>query len=523
MIHSHASMKTIYIRLTLASLLAGIAPAIAQEGNKSIIEQEQEIQYLQWDKTNNAAGLLLDQPKEHSSLSLGYGQTDGNFRRPQTGKCQTDIDLYTRGNTYLKKAYIQGYFSYNRNDIKAAEYNTTLIDPFRGMPYMLADTNASNWQNQHYAFGFKASSRQLGEHWYLGLAAHYKASSGAKQRDIRTNNKYYQLDVLPAVTYAVNAQHAIGANFLYKNYKEEANNSNFTSNVDQGYFALFGLGNSFNYVGAGRTYNYLGDALGGGLQYQYQGAIKVLLFANYRVKAEDANISFSNSRPGGSTLEKRWDGGLQLQREGAIFLHGLQADFSDGKTNGIEYINEFVSGTESDGYYTRYQSVRSTYHRQQLAARYEILQKQGDAYNWKAAALLSYDQLHDTYLIPESNMEVSNISYGLEASKLFSLSSIRKSQLAIGLKAQIKKNDKASFVYNGSDANSLTVTDLEERNFQFYKADFQQYELPITYAQQLNNQSNVQLFFKAAGRFTKTDSYTFKDRKSCHFSIGATF
>ena len=77
-----------------------------------------------------------------------------------------------------------------------------------------------------------------------------------------------------------------GPTFLYKNYKEEANNSNFTSNVDQGYFALFGLGNSFNYVGAGRTYNYLGDALGGGLQYQYQGAIKALLFANYRLKAE---------------------------------------------------------------------------------------------------------------------------------------------------------------------------------------------------------------------------------------------
>lgn len=516
-------MKKIYQVLTLSACFAWTVPAAAQEGTQSIIEQEQEIEYLQWEHSHNAAGLTLDQPKQHSSVAGGYSKTTGNFRRPQTGETLSDLNLYTRGNLYLKKSYVQGYFKYARNRIEDAEYNTSLIDPFRGMPYAYADTNSSDWLNQHYVIGFKASSATLGEKWHIGVSGNYKASSGAKQRDIRTVNKYYQLDLQPSVVYSIDAQNHLGANFFYKNYKEESNNSNAIDYESQPYYALLGLGNSINYLGSGRTTNYLGDALGGGLQYQYQGPVKVLLQANYTVQAEDAEISFTNARPGGSILKKEWDGSLQLQKGSDLYLHGFRADFLTSRSKGIEYITEYVSGTDSEGYYTRFQSVRSTYERKAISGKYELLRKSGDAYNWKASARMGYSKMDDRYLIPASRMFAENVLYGLEAHKLFNLSTALKSQLSIGLKVNLNKNLSGAYDYSGSDAETITVTDLETRNYQYYKADYQQFEVPIYYAQQLRASSNVQLFVKGNLGILKTDSYTFNDRKSFNFSVGATF
>jgi len=513
----------LYKVLSLSAFFAWALPSLGQEGNHSIIEQEQEIEYLQWEHSLNAAGLQLDQPKQHSSLAAGYKRTSGNFRRPQAGESIGDLHLYTRGNVYLKKGYLQGYFDYSRNSIRNAEYNASLIDPFREMPYVTADTNASNWLNQHYKIGFKASSAPIAEKLHLGLGANFIASSGAKQRDIRTVNRYYQLDLQPSLSYSLNDQHHLGAHFLYKNFKEEANNSNAVAHISQGYFALLGLGNSISALGAGRTMNYQGDAFGGGLQYQYQGAIKTFLSANYTVQAEDANVTFSNPRPGGSILMKKWDASIHLQHDGEVFLQGLKADLLYSNMNGIEYINEFISGTDSEGFYTRFQSVRSKYKRQAISGRYELLRKSGDAYNWKAAASLAYNKLDDRYLIPASQMFAENMRYGLEGHKLFSLSANLKSQLSIGLRMLLSKNMDAAYEYSGSAAETLPVMDLEQRNFQFYKADYQQFELPIYYSQQLRSNSNVQFFLTGNLQWVKTNSYTFKDRKHFNFSIGATF
>jgi len=509
----------LYKALSLSAFFAWALPSLGQEGNQSIIEQEQE-EYLQWEHSLNAAGLQLDQPNQHSSLAAGYKRTSGNFRRPQAGESIGDLHLYTRGNVYLKKGYLQGYFDYSRNSIRNAEYNASLIDPFREMPYVTADTNASNWLNQHYKIGFKASSAPFAEKLHLGLGANFIASSGAKQRDIRTVNRYYQLDLQPSLSYSLNDQHHLGAHFLYKNFKEEANNSNAVAHISQGYL---GLGNSISALGAGRTMNYQGDAFGGGLQYQYQGGIKTFLSANYTVQAEDANVTFSNPRPGGSILMKKWDASIHLQHDGEVFLQGLKADLLYSNMNGIEYINEFISGTDSEGFYTRFQSVRSKYKRQAISGRYELLRKSGDAYNWKAAASLAYNKLDDRYLIPASQMFAENMGYGLEGHKLFSLSANLKSQLSIGLRMLLSKNMDANYEYSGSAAETLPVMDLEQRNFQFYKADYQQFELPIYYSQQLRSNSNVQVFLKGNLQWVKTNSYTFKDRKHFNFSIGATF
>jgi len=495
----------------------------AQEKNKSIIEQEFESKLLQWNNSKNAAGILLDKPTQNSSIEAGYNSTNGKFKQPQIGQKVSDAFMKTKGNIYLKKFYLQGYFNYNRTSIKDAAYNASLIDPLRNMPYIVADTNSSNWLNQHYDLGFKLSTQPMTDKLTLGLAANYKSSSGAKQRDIRAENYIYDLHLAPSVVYSINNAHYIGANFMYKNTKEESSNMNVNTYVDQSYFFLFGLGNAINYVGSGRTMNYESDAIEGGLQYQYNDAFKLLAEVNYTIQAEDANIAFTNTRPVGTILMKQWNSKLNFQKQGEEYTNIADLNFSSSKSNGIEYITQFESGVESDGYYVKYKSTRSKYNKTSAQLNYSLIKNKDWAYNWKANAFVEYNKLDNKYLIPTSVILVENLNYGLSFDKLFTLSAENKSQLNIGAKVALKNNLKKEYNYSGSDINAVTVTDLEKRNFEYYSSDFTHLEVPITYSQSIKKNSKTQFFVKASGQLVTTKNSYFNNRKSFGISLGATF
>ncbi len=507
----------------LILMLISILKVQAQQMSKNIIEQEQESQINQWNASGNAAGLLLDNPSQNSSLEVGTSSTQGNFRQPYNGEKINTIFLNTKGNLYLKNYYLQGYFAYKRNNIKAAEYNASLIDPLRLMPYIVADTNTSDWVNQYYDLGFKLNTKPVAGKLMLGLNVNYKAQSGAKQRDIRANNQYYELQLDPALSLTISAKHHIGANFHYKNFKEQSSNSNVNTYVDQGYFFLLGLGNAIAYVGSGRTMNYEGDAMGFGVQYQYSGKSKIFTNLNYTVQAEDANIAFTNTRPGGTLLMKKWDMGLNFQQRGEEFTHLVQATMSTSNSSGIEYITEFVSGLESDGYYVLYKSVRSKYANTLVLGQYELQKNQGLAYNWKTTIYAALEKMANKYLIPESTMETDNLKYGIGIHKLFDLSSTRRVQLTIGLQALRKQNLAGKYDYNGADAEEFTVKDLEERNFQYLISESTTYEVPVTYSQQLKRGRDTEMFIKLIGYYTNTENFHFNNRKSFRISIGTTF
>lgn len=517
-------MRTYSIKYSvLAILLTTTTFVRAQQNDKSIIEQQIEEQRRQWNNSSNAAGLLLDKPTENSRLEAGYTSTKGNYKQPQIGQQINSVFLHTQGNLYLKKYYLQGHFSYKRNSIQDAEYNASLINPLREMPYIVADTNSSDWLNQHYDLGFKLTSKPIAEKIMLGLNTNYKAQSGAKQRDIRAENYYYELQLDPSIVYSVTPRHHIGANFSYKSFKEESVNANVNTYVNQGYFFLFGLGNAINYVGSGRTMNYEGDAVGVGLQYQFLGDSQLFIAGNYTVQAEDANVSFTNARPVGTIYSKKWDGHVDFQKESDNYSHQVQASFSNAQSNGIEYITQFISGLESEGYYELFKSTRSKYNNTQAQLQYDLFKNSDQSYSWKASFFGAYTKSDSKYLIPASSMNIESIYYGASLGKLFELSENKRSQLAVEAKIGIKDNLAGEYSYSGADAQEVTVTDLEQRKFEYLSSNYTNIEVPITYSQGIRNNSGTQLFIKASGHYITTASRSLTDRKGFKVSLGATF
>lgn len=492
-------------------------------GSKNISALQLEDIKRQWGTSDNPAGLLLDNPSISSRLQGGFTKDKGDFKRPQSSDSENTVFLNTQGNAFFKNYYLEGDFSYGRNARKGVEYNASLIDPLRNMPYIIADTNSSDWLNQHYNLGFKFSTAPINKKWMFGLAAAYKAASGAKQRDIRSENFFYSLEIQPGVVYSLNTTHHIGTNFYYNNFKEEARNSLLNTNEHQGYYLLHGLGNGTNHVGTGRTMNYQGDAFGFNSQYQYTGPIRLMLSAGYTIQAEDANIGFTNSRPVGTILNKKWKYSIQGGYTGEEYTQIMKGQYLDSRSKGIEYLTEFESGLDSEGYYVRHRNIRSTYDQKQADFSYQIIKNRAESYNWKARAQLSYSNLENMYLIPESSMSLQNIYFALSLDKIFQLSARMKNELNIGIITGLKANQKASYKYTGANTQTLLVKDLEKRNMDYLSADITSFEVPIMYSQKINSLSDNHIFIRLSAQLTKSNHDLLKDRKSFYSSIGLTF
>src|SRR5574344_2751829 len=110
-----------------------------------------------WQQSSNAAGLAFEPIHKYSYVDVLYQYYDGQFHRPQQGKDGNSLHFSSEGNLLLNKTRVWGFFSYRRDNLKGTVFNSSILDPYRGMPYYVADTVSSDWKNQHYQLGFKVA------------------------------------------------------------------------------------------------------------------------------------------------------------------------------------------------------------------------------------------------------------------------------------------------------------------------------------------------------------------------------
>ncbi|WP_295119722.1 DUF6850 family outer membrane beta-barrel protein [uncultured Chitinophaga sp.] len=509
-------MKKLYITMALA---AASQVASAQEAANTPASLEWRRQQNLWEQSGNPAGLKLDKPTRYASVLGGYEAYGGDFRRPQQGASGNRQLVQTEGGLDAGIFYLSGKFNYTRDAVKETKFNASIIDPYRGMPFIVADLNASDWTLQHYDLQFNAATRAFGR-WSWGLGAQYKASSGAKQRDIRTENYYYSIAVKPGVVYSLNDRQHIGFNLEYSNMKEEGSMSNVNTYVDQTYYELYGLGTAVSQVGSGRTNNYEGDAWGGALQYAYKGDISLLVDATYKVEAEDLQISFTVPRDGASVLRKSWKANVTLQKQTPRFLHSLGLQYYQRDMDGIQYITERdpLSGWKSLARY-----VRSTYGTQEAGGIYRITAKRGEEYSWMADLSAMYTKLDDKYLMPASFKKIEQVYTQAGGKVNIVLPGNKESRLLVGLNVGYNRNFTAGYGYNGAHPDYPTVTELETNDYRYLASDYVKLELPVTWSSKIKEGGRQAIFVKACGRYWKTSSYEFNDRYTVGGSVGVNF
>lgn len=523
------SNSLIKIYIVLPALLAVFNTSIVSAQESNTTPQRAEIDLLKyqslWKKSGNAAGLLLDKPFQYSTLDVSYDQYGGNFRRPQQPGSGNSQSIHTEGNLLVSDYFLTGSFSYKRDNIKDAEFNASIIDPFRGMPFIIADLNSSDWNNQHYDLRFAIATPKFKDKWSFGLKGTYQASSGAKQRDVRTANNYYKINVEPGIVFSASDEHNFGLNLAYSNFKEEARMLNVNVYFDQTYYELLGLGTAVSYVGSGRSNNNIGDGAGVGFQYNYKGDINIMADVSYNLEAEDVDVSFTLPREAASVLRKIWNAGLSFQKVGAEYIQGLDLSIYNRDMDGIQYITERDGSSAQIGYITVFKSIRSTYSTQRLSAKYNLISKinESSAYSWKLNAGVVYEKLNDEYLLPNSQKQFENVLFTLGGEKNFKLSDAKASRLLVGLELGYNDNKSGKYDYNGAHSDYPIVTNLEQNDFNYLTSNYFSVSVPVTYSQQLNQTSRTSVFIKAYGNYMKTDNFNYNERYAVGLSIGSNF
>ncbi len=479
----------------------------------------------QWMQTSNAGGLLLDTPLDYTELSLSYDTYTGNYHRSQEGTKGNDLNILVEGATFIKKLYVWGKFDYTRSTVKDANFNASLIDPFRGMPYMVADTNRSEWRNQVYDMTFKmATPKRLGEKVSFGLEGKYKAMSGGKQRDIRSENYFFIASIKPALVYSINEEHHIGANFEYYKIMEESNNSNENMEIDQQFYELYGLGNATSRIGSGRTTNYEGDNVGGGLNYNYQGYVNLLLSSTYNYKAENVQASFTKPRDIGSVKDKIWSTKLLLYKDIRNLTHYITIDYTNRNIDGIESITQYDNSTSQDGYVTLARFVKSEYKTQSALLDYDFTINKGNEYLWKLGAGIRYINQEDVYFLPHSEKTSENMIFQIRAKKNFILNNDKlNKRILVAADCSYKHNFSGKYEYNGVHPEYPVVTQLEDMDNNYLNNEYIAAGISATYSQKIKEGKPANLFVKGKFNYTKANGDLFDNRNYLAISLGCNF
>jgi hypothetical protein len=478
--------------MAVALQLMSYATAQEQKTPSSPLSIELRKARATWFESNNGAGIGLDSLRSYGSLEAGYQMTDGEFKRVQQGEKERQLSVETEGGQQLGNAYAWGRFSYNNETVRNARFNTAMLDPYRRVPYYPVDPNLSDWKKQHYNLQMKVSSKPLCERYLLGIQAEYKAETGAKQMDPRSELFRYSIHVKPGIA-AIMGSHRVGLSLEYENMIQETRgHSNSDDQVNQNVFVMRGLGNHYTAVIGGLqslgSFIYDANKVGAGLQYGWQQqALRFFAEGGYSFRVEEAVRDITKPRKEGTIRQQELYGHAALLHEG-VNLNRLDFSYRSSRTDGIEFVQVLDNSYEVQQWVDLYSSVRSTYRRDTYRLSYDFFRNAGQEYSWKAGLHALYTVTDDNYIMPASHLKIRDLYLGADAKLNFP--SRGHSRWVLGADLVRKANQKGDYLYGGADPGSIVITDFMNPEVNYLKQDYYKVGGSISYFATLSSRKS---------------------------------
>ncbi len=526
------NIKYTFASLALAATLFATSASAQIEGSTQQSIERTKMESLWFSSTTNAAGAQLDKIGYFSQLGINYNHTDGDFQRTQLGTNNNGYGFSTDGGgTFdnLKGTFLWGYFNYSHDKIQGARYNASLIDPLRGMPFYLADTNVSNWIHQNYELGMKAATPIIGNHWIFGAGLDYQNMQGAKQIDPRPNVQMSKVVISPSVVFTA-GKHAVGASYTYSSRREDGTATNSISLMTQPVWEVVAPGfyNTAE-IGSGsfsglRAYN--ANAMGGGVQYSFTGEkIKVLLSGDYLFTVEDVNNNYTAPKIIGTTKENLWEAKAKMQWD-ITSDHALFAavEYYDRSIDGIEYIQVWDNTYEVSQWVVISKNIRSNFSTQLTTAKVDYMQKKGNSYGWWAGVEAQWEKLSDIYYLPLSTQNVENFYITANLKKNFIFG---KNAILIGANAGLKQNQSGELTYSGNYKDSDIFQNMVLRDFYYLQENAAMWGAELSYTRGGLFKSNSAFFLNLKyNRVSPIDSdgkANFNNHSALVIKAGLTF
>ena len=474
--------KTLTILTAGIMLLSRTVPAQGQDAatpphHKHSAAIEMNLIRSLWYDTENAAGMTVDTLQNYNMVSGAFDRTSGSLKSLQRGDRETSEAFNTNGARRIGRISLWGDFTFKNDYWTGTQYNTNRFFPSLDMPYYVADPNKGDWNKQLYDMTVKAAFPLFWNTLALGATANYTTYKGAKQIDPRGVPIGYAIEVVPSVMVRINDHHALGAAFKYRNGFERNTFSNVQGGSSSMVYLMKGLGafssGSVSGTGGIGIYYYPANTFGGSLQYSYFGqGFKLLVEGRYEARTVDAfqnpNIAY---RMG--TTEAAVTGGSVQMVWGEKFLQHIEADFSMTDIDGIEYLQERTSGSDTNDPYKILATLNmSRYSHVEASASYNIFfRKFSDSdYTWNFGADLGYMSRADRYNTPLSTFDYQNAEASVHAKRNIVIKS--RHRLAFSATAGYRYNLGGEYDYNGPDADHRVVTEFYASEHDFLSADY---------------------------------------------------
>ena len=523
----------------LSLVVTAFNPVLAQENQSPASVEKLKMQNIWMTNTTNAAAGVVDASKVYSLSSIGYNMDRGNFTRVQEGYDNNQFQLKTEGGGIYEKLanmFFYGELSYTRDVIKNSKFNLLEYDPFRDIPFLLADTNNSKWIRQQYDLQMRMSSPLLFNFLTLGVTGNYMTGLSAKQDEPKTE-KYVSRFGIGASALMSFGKHHIGLEFNHQNRREDGytdiSNSRFTSRawdyVAPGFFREAEMGSFGSLVTARYNHSHM---MNGALQYGFKNDHwNILVEGKYQELVEDIN----NERLGGSPGTGRKMIGTVKQETSSLkfvlnytFNNGNMLAFNvsayDKHVDGIEYFQEFNSDYYVQAWEVKAKYIRSTIDRANSDIKLDYIVNDGNVYKWWFGVNLGADKHDWAYILPAANQEVLSGYYGAHVSRHIKFND--NNSLTVKLNGSISKNSKAEINYGGpgTQPDNVGWTEFTLRDFNYLTTDYSKLGGELSYAYSgFNRNDSLSLFFTFALDHYMPDSDLFKNRTISNFKIGLAF
>ncbi|MCL2412840.1 MAG: hypothetical protein FWC98_01730 [Bacteroidales bacterium] len=153
-----------------------------------------------WLNSSNASGLttfsrILPEFESLANVELTYSRTSGEFRDPVTPPKLTTIGFQTRAVRRINRLFLEGYFNYDLSNRIDAQWNGLYVTSSN--PFFMADSIAGRFRSEAFRTGARVA-HPVGRNQVIGLGVDYTAGRGAKDRDLRNENRYSNFTIRPS-------------------------------------------------------------------------------------------------------------------------------------------------------------------------------------------------------------------------------------------------------------------------------------------------------------------------------------
>ncbi|MBQ4279596.1 MAG: hypothetical protein IJC16_06560 [Rikenellaceae bacterium] len=406
----------------------------------------------------NASALVLGRQVAYSDLSLGLGIENGSFHRPQQAAHIFNYGLDAEGAMTLGKLYVSGGFRFLQSKEDDVKFNS-ILDPYRGTPYIIADSTGGDWTKQAYDLWAQGTSPLIADVVAFGLRAGINVNRGAKKIDPRPQSNSNAISVSPSVTLRYRA-HALSGDYTYRRFRENTNLMLYNSSEAQKIYLLKGMGQYIYDIFSAneRERQYKGDGHTAGVEYHFDmRRFHLLVRGTYENYVEEASdIENNKPRKRGRIYENNYGARLVASYTGDRLTHQLEAEYRDDERSGREIIQVFNSDAGVNAWQTDSEAPRRSVVTSRAAElRYALMvMASPERYKWRVALDGRIERFADEYAVLDSYNRFRRGVAGLEVVRTLEA---RKCYYRVGLNGMVNRVWDKSMNYVTRESEDRTI------------------------------------------------------------------